>query len=59
MHVVSECLFMKYILNGLGGPLVNWPLQLLDRIADLQNVVAIKEDAKDDTYSKSNQNIKR
>lgn len=38
-------------LNGLGGPLVNWPLSLLDRIADLQNVVAIKEDAKDDTYS--------
>ena len=39
-------------LNGLGGPLINWPLSLLDRIADLQNVIAIKEDAKDDTYSK-------
>ena len=38
-------------LNGLGGPIVNWPLSLLDRIADLENVIAIKEDAKDDQYS--------
>jgi len=38
-------------LNGLGGPIVNWPLSLLDRIADLENVIAIKEDAKDDKYS--------
>ena len=39
-------------LNGLGGPIVNWPLSLLDRVADLKNVIAIKEDAKDDQYSR-------
>ena len=39
-------------LNGLGGPVVNWPLTLLDRVANLSNVIAIKEDAKDDDYSK-------
>jgi len=39
-------------LNGLGGPVVNWPLTLLDKVADLSNVIAIKEDAKDDDYSK-------
>lgn len=38
-------------LNGLGGPIVQWPITLLDRVADLSNVVAIKEDAKDDEYS--------
>ena len=38
-------------LNGLGGPVVNWTLSLLDRVADLNNVIAIKEDAKDDQYS--------
>jgi 4-hydroxy-tetrahydrodipicolinate synthase len=38
-------------LNGLGGPIVQWPLSLLDRVADLDRVVAIKEDAKDDQYS--------
>ena len=38
-------------LNGLGGPTVNWPLSLLDRVADLSNVIAIKEDAKEDEYS--------
>lgn len=40
-------------LNGLGGPPVNWPLSLLDRVADLPNVIAIKEDAKDDDYSRA------
>jgi 4-hydroxy-tetrahydrodipicolinate synthase len=39
-------------LNGLGGPVVNWPISLLDKVADLNNVIAIKEDAKDDAYSK-------
>ena len=39
-------------LNGLGGPPVNWPLSLLDRVADLPGVVAIKEDAKEDDYSR-------
>ncbi len=38
-------------LNGLGGPLVQWPLSLLDRVADLSNVIAIKEDAKNDEFS--------
>ena len=38
-------------LNGLGGPIVQWPLSLLDQVADLSNVIAIKEDAKDDEYS--------
>ncbi len=38
-------------LNGLGGPNINWPLSLLDKVADLNNVIAIKEDAKDDQYS--------
>ena len=36
-------------LNGLGGPIVQPPL--LDQVADLSNVIAIKEDAKDDEYS--------
>ena len=40
-------------LNGLGGPIVNWPLTLLDKVADLNNVIAIKEDAKDDQYSQN------
>ena len=38
-------------LNGFGGPSVNWPISLLDKIADIEHVVAIKEDAKDDVYS--------
>jgi 4-hydroxy-tetrahydrodipicolinate synthase len=38
-------------LSGLGGPPVNWPLSLLDRVADLPGVVAIKEDAKEDEFS--------
>lgn len=39
-------------LNGYGGPAVNWPLSLLTRVCKLKNVVAVKEDAKDDAYSK-------
>lgn len=38
-------------LNGFGGPSVNWPITLLDRLADLEHVVAVKEDAKNDEYS--------
>jgi 4-hydroxy-tetrahydrodipicolinate synthase len=38
-------------LNGLGGPLVQWPLSLLDKVSDLSNVIAIKEDAKNDEFS--------
>lgn len=40
-------------LNGYGGPPVNWPISLLDRIADIPNVIAVKEDAKDDEYSRA------
>jgi 4-hydroxy-tetrahydrodipicolinate synthase len=38
-------------LNGFGGPSVNWPVELLNRLADIPTVAAIKEDAKDDEYS--------
>lgn len=38
-------------LNGLGGPPVNYPISLLDRLADIPNVMAVKEDAKDDAFS--------
>lgn len=39
--------------NGIPGKpsLIKWPLSLLDKIADLENVVAIKEDTKDDNYT--------
>ncbi len=40
-------------ISGKGGHTVNWPLSLLDRIANLESVIAIKEDAKDDEYSYS------
>ena len=36
------------LFNGLGGPIVQWPLPLLDQVADLSNVIAIKEDSNDD-----------
>lgn len=39
-------------LSGYGGPLVNYPISLLDRLADIPNIVAVKEDAKDDEFSK-------
>ncbi|MFH6982635.1 dihydrodipicolinate synthase family protein [Marinoscillum luteum] len=39
-------------LNGYGGPVVNWPISLLDRVVDIPNVIAVKEDAKDDSFSK-------
>ena len=38
-------------ISGLGGHTVNWPISLLDKLADIQNLIAIKEDAKDDKYS--------
>ncbi len=40
-------------LSGYGGPPVNWPITLIDRVCDIPSVVAIKEDAKDDDYSRS------
>ena len=38
-------------ISGHGGYTMNWPIELLERIADLPNVIAIKEDAKDDEYT--------
>tara|TARA_B100000212_G_C27385019_1_gene538994 strand:- start:14770 stop:15735 length:966 start_codon:yes stop_codon:yes gene_type:complete len=38
-------------ISGLGGHTVNWPVRLLDKLADIENIVAIKEDAKEDSYS--------
>lgn len=38
-------------INGHGGHTINWPVVLLDRLADIENIIAIKEDAKDDDYS--------
>jgi len=39
-------------LCGLGGPTVDWPISLLDRLADHPRIIAIKEDAKNDAYSR-------
>ena len=33
-------------ISGLGGHTVNWPVELLDRLADFETITAIKEDAK-------------
>jgi len=38
-------------ISGHGGHTINWPIELLDKLADIKNIIAIKEDAKDDTYS--------
>ncbi len=38
-------------LNGYGGPPVNYNIPLLDRLADIPNVIAVKEDAKNDEFS--------
>ena len=40
------------LISGLGGHTINWPLDLLDQLADIPNIIAIKEDAKDDNYTK-------
>ncbi|GAB4375117.1 MAG: hypothetical protein Kow0075_01300 [Salibacteraceae bacterium] len=39
-------------LSGYGGPPVNYDINLLDELADMDHIVAIKEDAKDDAYSR-------
>ncbi|TQE98247.1 MAG: dihydrodipicolinate synthase family protein [Spiribacter salinus] len=39
-------------LSGLNGQPVNWPISLLKRVADIPSVIAIKEDAKDDAYTR-------
>tara|TARA_Y100000590_G_scaffold469071_1_gene654727 strand:+ start:327 stop:1283 length:957 start_codon:yes stop_codon:yes gene_type:complete len=38
-------------ISGHGGHNINWPIELLDQLADIPNIIAIKEDAKDDDYS--------
>ena len=40
--------------NGIPGQpsSIKWPLGLLDRIADIKNVIALKEDTKDDEYTR-------
>lgn len=38
-------------LSGYGGPPVHWSIPLVDRIAGIEQVVAVKEDAKDDELS--------
>jgi len=40
-------------ISGHGGHTINWPVELLDQLADVENIIAIKEDAKDDEYSHS------
>ena len=42
------------LTNGIPGQskTIDWSLDLLDKIADLKNVIAIKEDAKKDEYTK-------
>ena len=35
----------------MGGHTINWPLDLLDSLANFENIKAIKEDAKEDKYS--------
>jgi len=38
-------------ISGHGGHTINWPAELLDQLADVPNIIAIKEDAKNDEYS--------
>ena len=35
-------------ISGMGGHTMDWPVSLLDRLADIENIIAIKEDAKND-----------
>lgn len=47
--LVHEMPFMRGIPNHQDG---KWSMELLDKLADIENVVAIKEDAKDDDYTR-------
>ena len=38
-------------ISGKNGQTTNWPISLLDRISNIKNVIAIKEDAKEDKYT--------
>jgi len=42
---------MPFLCGKTGHP-INWPLDLLDELADIPNIIAIKEDTKDDGYSR-------
>ena len=42
---------MPFICGKSGHPM-NWPVDLLDQLADIPNVIAIKEDTKEDAYSR-------
>jgi len=42
---------MKFI-SGYGDFIYNWPVESLDRLADIPNVIAIKEDAKEDDFTR-------
>lgn len=46
--LVHEMPFM----SGYGEKMIGYSLSLLNKLADISNIVAIKEDAKDDAYSK-------
>jgi len=46
--LIHEMPFMKGIPDHQDG---NWSIDLLDRLADIPNVIAIKEDTKDDEYT--------
>ena len=48
--LIHEMPFMKGIPSKQDG---NWSLELLDRLADIPNVMAVKEDAKLDDYTKN------
>ena len=48
--LIHEMPFMKGIPKHQDG---NWSIDLLDRLADIPNVIAVKEDAKIDDYTKN------
>ncbi len=39
------------LVSGITGQLMNWPIVLVDELIKLDNVIAIKEDSKDDDYT--------
>ncbi len=39
------------LISGYGDFTYNWPIESLDRLADIPSIVAIKEDAKEDEYT--------
>ncbi|MES0488490.1 MAG: dihydrodipicolinate synthase family protein [Leptospirales bacterium] len=41
------------LISGYGDFSYNWPVESLDRLVDLSNVIAIKEDAKEDDFTRN------